>query len=169
MRCLSTFAYRLLGQGGEGPEAYKLEGGFHNGAYQHQCPPGRISSPNGCHQCLCPQGELQLPPTPLGDSPDQQVRLTQAPITASTLDPGACESLCAPFKSTVSTSHSSLGLWRVSPAGLQSQMLWGLVFPVYDPQVMEPNMGSDPSLLGEDLCNGNYPPVCALSTQGYGI
>ena len=27
-----------------------------NGACQHNCPHGRMSSPNDCHQYLCPQG-----------------------------------------------------------------------------------------------------------------
>ena len=32
---------------------------------------------NGCQWCLCAQGELQLPSASPGDSPDQQVGLTQ--------------------------------------------------------------------------------------------
>ena len=35
---------------------------------------------NGCFQCLCPRGELQLPPASPGDSPEQQVCLTQSPF-----------------------------------------------------------------------------------------
>ena len=49
-------------------------------------------------------------------------------ITASSLDPRAYEIWYAPFKSGVSIFHSLLDLPRVSPSGLQSQMLWGLIF-----------------------------------------
>ena len=80
----------------------------------------------------------------------------------------------APFKSLLLSLVSEhvqwhLCLWRmelcipkpsgsleVSPIGFQSQMLWGLVFPV------NPGLGSTiwflaPLLLGEDLCNCDYP------------
>ena len=81
-----------------------------------------------CHQLLSPQGESQLPPASPGGSPG----------LASGADPGAfqtapsalalrvCEILCAPFKSRVSASYSSLGLPNVSSAGFQSQVFWSL-------------------------------------------
>ena len=62
-------------------------------------------------------------------------------ITASSQSPEAHESLCAPFKSEVSISPSSLGLPKVSPAGLQRQVLWGFIFPVQDPWAQVPSMG----------------------------
>ena len=41
---------------------------------------------------------------------------------------GACAILCVSFKSGVSASCCPLALLKVSPAGLQSQVFWGLVF-----------------------------------------
>ena len=45
------------------------------------------------------------------------------------------------LKSVLSISHSPLGLPKVSPAALQGQMLWGLLFLVQGPQAGEPDMG----------------------------
>ena len=61
---------------------------------------------------------------------DQQVGLTQAPFKLLLL-PWIleCELLCVPFKRGVSISPSPLGLLKLSPAGLQSQTFWGLIFP----------------------------------------
>ena len=47
---------------------------------------------------------------------------------------GVHEILCAPFKSEVSISLSPVELLQSSPNYLQSQMLWGPLFPVPDPQ-----------------------------------
>ena len=41
------------------------------------------------------------------------------------MGPEACESLCVPFKSGLSISLSPLGLPKVSPTGLQGQILRG--------------------------------------------
>ena len=65
-------------------------------------------------------------------------------MTASALGPRACEILCEPFKSGVSISHSSLGLPKVSPIGLQSQIVWGLDFLVQGLRAREPNVGFRP-------------------------
>ena len=131
---------------GLGPEAHKLEGGFHNGAHQHQCPRGRRSSPNGCHYCLCPPGELQLSLASLGNSPKSADRSDQRffQITDSALGSRACEILCVPFRSGVSVSSSPLGLPKVSLTDLQIQMFWGLVFPGQYSQAGEPDMGFRP-------------------------
>ena len=108
-----------------GPGADELEGGFHDDSCQHQCPRGRMSSPNVCCQCLCSSGALQLSPASPGGSPRSEDGSDTGSfqITASALGPRECEILCAPFKSGVSISHSPLGLQKVSPAGLQSQIL----------------------------------------------
>ena len=77
---------------------------------------------NGCCQHLCPQSEPQLPPASPGGSP----RLASGSdsgsfqITASALGPGACEILCAPFKSGVyfpqpSSSPESKLCWPSKP------------------------------------------------------
>ena len=68
-------------------------------------------------------------------------------MTASVLHSGGCAILCATLKSEVSIFLSHLGLLKVSLAGLQNQMLWGLVFPVQDPWAGSPMWGSDLSLL----------------------
>ena len=46
-----------------------------------------------------------------------------------------------PVKSEVSVSLSPVKLWQLSSAGLQSQMLWGLIFLVLDPWAREPDRG----------------------------
>lgn len=53
-------------------------------------------------------------------------------ITASSLGPGKCEILYELFESGFCISSTPLGLLEVIPAGLQSQMLWELVFLVQD-------------------------------------
>ena len=65
---------------------------------------------------------------------DQQVGLAYASIKSLLfpLGPGAHETLCAPSKSGVSVSPSPLELLRSSPAGLQSQMLWGFLLLMPD-------------------------------------
>jgi len=49
-------------------------------------------------------------------------------ITAFALGLGMHEILYVPFKSKLSISPSPVELSKLSLAGLQSQMLWGLVF-----------------------------------------
>ena len=51
--------------------------------------------------------------------------------------PSAHETLCAPSKSEVSVSPSPVELLHSCPAGLQSQMLWGLLLLMSDPQAGE--------------------------------
>ena len=53
----------------------------------------------------------------------------------------ACEILCASSKSGVFVSPSPVELLHSSPTGLQSQMLWGFLLLMPDPQDGEPNMG----------------------------
>ena len=76
--CARISANRLVR--GLGHSANNLEGGFQTGPCQQQSAHGPTSTLNGCCQHLCPQGELQLFPASAGDSPDQQVGLTEAPF-----------------------------------------------------------------------------------------
>ena len=125
---------------------------------------------NGCRQCLCPQGELQLLPASLEDSPRSAGRSNPGfyQMTAFALGPGACEILCVPFKNEVSLSPSPLGLLKVNLTGLQSKMLWRLVFLMQDPWAGEPDVGLRPhSALGEPL-QCSYSPIFGSSFQGYG-
>ena len=59
----------------------------------------------------------------------------------SALGPGVLENLCAPSKSGVSVSPTPVEFPRSDPTGLQSQILWGLLLPLPDPQAREPDVG----------------------------
>ena len=48
--------------------------------------------------------------------------------------------------------------------GLQSQTFWGLIFQCRNPGLRNPMCSLNPSLLGEDLCNCDYPFVCGSPT-----
>ena len=92
------------------------------------------------------QGELQLFSASLGVSPRSSGGSDPGSfqITASALAPGVCEILCASFKSGTSISHSPLALPKVIHARLQSQIFWGIIFPVQDPWAREPDVGLRP-------------------------
>ena len=62
-------------------------------------------------------------------------------VAAFALVPGVCEILCAPYKSEISVFPNPMELLQPNPTGLQSQMLWGLLFPVSDPHTGGPDMG----------------------------
>lgn len=72
--------------------------------------------------------------------------------------------LCVLFKSEVSIFHSALGLPEVSPAGLQSQKFYGLIFQRQHPQLRETDVELKPSFLGKNLCSCDYSPVCGSPT-----
>ena len=86
------------------------------------------------NQCLCPQSE----PCPTPASPGDLARLAGScgpssyEITAFVFVPGACEFFICPLR-VKSLFPLSCGALAVRPASLQSQMLWGLLFPVPDP------------------------------------
>ena len=62
-------------------------------------------------------------------------------ITSFALGPSAHEILCEPFKSEIFISPNPVELLQSSPTGLQSQMLWGLLFAVPDPPGGGPDVG----------------------------
>ena len=75
------------------------------------------------------------------------------------------ETLCVPSKSRVSVASSRAELLHSSPAGLQSQMLWGFLLRMPDPQAGDPDMGLRTlTLVGKPL-QYNYFPVCGSPTQ----
>ena len=81
--------------------------------------------------------ELQLMPASTGD-PQSQVGLAQTPMesllwSGSSVHEPSC-------KSGVFVSSSPMELLYPSPAGLQSQMLWGFLLPIPDPQTGKPDM-----------------------------
>ena len=96
-----------------------------------------------CHQCPCPHSGPQPPPASLRDSPRPAGRSAPGSyeVTAFSLGPSVHETLCAPSKSGVFVFPSPMEFLPSSPAGLQSQMLWGLLLPMSDPQAGEPDMG----------------------------
>ena len=96
-----------------------------------------MSASSGWAAARCP---LHLHPASPGHSPAGGSGPGSYEITALALGPGACEILCVPFKSEVSISPSPVGLLQLSPAGLQFQMLWGLVFLVPDLWAGEPDI-----------------------------
>ena len=118
------------------------------------------------HQYPRPQSERQLPVAFHGDSPRWACRSDPGcyQITASFLGPRSCETLCTPLKS----EEVPLALLKVSPTSLQSQTLWGLIFPVQDCWARKTTWGSDLSLLGENLCSHNHSLVCGLPTLVHG-
>ena len=100
------------------------------------------------HSCLLLPGETLQ---------DQQVVLVQAAIQSPLFfpsGPGVDKTLCASSKSGVSVFPSPVEFLWSSSAGLQSQMLWGLLFPMLGPQTGEPDVcGPRLSLLWENLCD----------------
>lgn len=94
---------------------------------------------------------------------DQQMGLIQAFFKLLPL-PWILGCQILPFKSGVSVSYSLLTLLN-QPPGLQGQILWGLIFSVQDLW-----LGSFcPSLLGENLCSCDYPPLWKLPTWSLGL
>ena len=89
-----------------------------------------------CHQCPFPHSEPQLTSASPGDPPREAGKsgLGSHRVTAFALGAGVHETLCVASEIGVSVSPSSVGL----PAGLQSQMLWGLLLLLPDPQAGGP-------------------------------
>ena len=78
-------------------------------------------------------GQTGAAPTSVNILQDQQQACPESyPITASALGPSTCEILCVPFRSEVSIFSSPVGLSKLSSTSLQSQIFWGLIFPVQD-------------------------------------
>ena len=112
------------------------------------------------HQCPCHYSEPQPPPPPQETLQDQQVGLAQVPMKSLLffLGPSAHKTFCAPSKSGVSISPEEF--LQSSPTGLQSQMLWGLLLLMPDPQTGESDLGLITlTPVGEPLWY-NYFPVC---------
>ena len=95
-----------------------------------------------------------------GDSPRPAGRPSPGSyqITPFALGSRACEILCAPCKSEVSTYPSPQGLLQLSTAGLQSQVIWGFIF------LGSLIWGSELMLLWENVCS-NFSPFCGLHIQ----
>ena len=85
------------------------------------------------------------------------------------LGPGIHKSLCVSSKSGVSVSLSPVEFLWSRPAGFQSQMLWGLLFPVQTPRLGSLTWGSELSLLWENFCDIIILQFVGCPTRGYGI
>ena len=101
-----------------------------------------------------PRVSHSCPPPSQETLQDQQVDLAQASMKLLLL-PGfqVHEILHVPFKSEVSASLSPVELLLSSPTGLQSQMLWELLFLMPGPRLGRLTSGSELSLLWENICD----------------
>ena len=92
-----------------------------------------------CYQCPCPQTEA-LQPSPLQETlQEQQVGLAQAPMKSLLLSLVPVWTRPCVQSPRVESLFPQV-LWSC-PAGLQSQMLWGLLLPMPDPQAVKADMG----------------------------
>ena len=80
------------------------------------------------------------------------------------LGPGALETLCVPCKHRVAVSLGPVEFLRLNPTGLQSQILWGLLLQLPDPQATKPYVGLRTFTPLGELLWYNYFPVCGLPT-----
>ena len=62
-------------------------------------------------------------------------------VTAFPLGPGGHKILCVTTESGVSVCPSIVEFLESNPIGLHSQMLWGLLLPMPNPQAREPGVG----------------------------
>ena len=119
-------------------------------------------------QCLCPQSELQLPPCfyrrPSKISWQVLPRLLS---NLSFFPESKCVKFCVCPLRVESISHNPLGLPKVSPTGLQSQMFRGSSWHRI-PGLGSLMWGSDPSFLRENLCNCNYC-LCIVHPGAWGL
>lgn len=83
---------------------------------------------------LWPKKEPLLPSASPGDPPRPEDRSVQGSyeVTAFAFGSSVWETLCVPSKSRISVASSPVELLLSRLAGLQSQMLWELLFPVLD-------------------------------------
>ena len=90
-----------------------------------------------------PGWAIDNPTTSLGHSPRPECKSGSSlyQITSFAFCPNVHETLCVPFKSKVSIFPSPGGFLQLSSADPQSQMPWGLVFPVSDRWAGDPDMG----------------------------
>ena len=118
---------------------------------------------NGCCQYLCHLSKSQSPLPLPGPLQDQQGGLTQAPFKLHLPLVSEHARFCVCPLRIQSVSHIPVALLKVIPTGFQ-----GLIFLVQEPWARGFNMDSDSSLLEENLCNCNYPPICGLPAWEYG-
>lgn len=126
---------------------------------------------NGCHQSLCPWGELQLPPTPLEDSPTPADRSDPSSyqITAFSLGPEICELLCMPLRVMFLFPLVLWGFLNYALLAFNTKCSGGSCSWCWTPRLGSPVWGSGLSLFWKDFCNCNYFPTCESHTWRYRI
>ena len=122
-----------------------------------------MSTPqNYCWECLCPHSEPQLPlPTTTftGDPPIAGGRSGPGSCDVTAFYPGSWGTwgLVCTLQEWSFCLPQSCGIPVIKPTGHQSQMLSGLLFPMPDPQAVEPGMGLGSfTSVGEPLHYNNF-------------
>lgn len=101
------------------------------------------ASKSVCCQCLCPQGEQLSPPASPRGALRPAERSDHAPVKLLLLPWLLVHMRVCVFPLKVK-SLFLLVLWGFcsqDPTGLQSQMLWEIVFLLLNPQAGEPDLG----------------------------
>ena len=119
-----------------------------------------------CCQCLCSCSEPQLPPTSAGGSPILAGRSGPVSYEVTAFFPGSwCTLECLPSKSGASVSPSPVEFLQSNPAGLQSQILCGLLLPLPDPQAGKSDVGLRTFTSVGQLLWYNHFPIYGSCTQ----
>ena len=127
---------------GEQPGTVGLGGGVQNAVCWHRVP---VVERDPCFHCVCPQEASQLSPT----SQDQQVGTPQDSYKLLPLwwFQSLWDFMCA-LQNQSLISYDSLALPYTEPHScLQNQTFLGLVFPLWESQSGEPDVGLQPLTL----------------------
>ena len=124
------------------------------------------TSQYGCCQCLCPYCEPQPPLASAGDPLILAGRSGPVSYGVTVFFPLVLvhTRLCVPSNSGVSVSPSPVEVLQSNPTGLQSQILWGLLFPLLGPQAGKPDIGLRTFTSVGELWYNCFP-VCGSPTQ----
>ena len=150
---------------GKPPGTVRLEGGFQNDACQHKCPCGRARFPK-CLLSVC------LSPGSIPVASYLSGRLSKISKWVwprllsnyySVLIPEHVEILCVLFKSRVYFLRPSSSPVHKAPTPVfKARHSGGLFSQCRNPSLGSLMWGSNPLLLGENLCNCDYPLICVL-------
>ena len=121
---------------------------------------------NYCCQCLCPTVSLGCSPLLQETLQNQQVGLVWAHMRPQLIliGLGVHKTLYTASKSGVSVAPSPVELPGSNTTGFQSQVLWGFLLLLPDPQAGEPDMGLRTFTMVGKLLWYNCFPVCGSLT-----
>ena len=121
---------------------------------------------NCCCRCLCPTVSLGCSPLLQETLQDQQVGLVWAHMRPQLIliGLGVHKTLYTASKSGVSVAPSPVELPGSNTTGFQSQVLWGFLLLLPDPQAGEPDMGLRTFTMVRKLLWCNCFPVCGSLT-----